>query len=115
MGVFLADSGLYLMSRAGGLKQKEEPPKQVSLPFNPPALDIRYNPESAKNTRAVDHIFIGGVTLAELKEELESCFQDISLTASVHRADQVEQMPEVLKGIARGRQPNDCSSIRVPC
>ena len=94
-------------------KPKEAPAKKVALPATFAAQDIRFNPESAKNTKSVDTIFIGGETLAELKEELESSFQDISLTASVHRADQVEQMPEVLKGIARGRHPNDCSSIRV--
>merc|ERR1711867_382458 len=94
-------------------KPKEAPTKKVALPATFASQDIRFNPESAKNTKSVDTIFIGGDTLSELKKELESSFQDISLTASVHRADQVEQMPEVLKGIARGRHPNDCSSIRV--
>ena len=51
--------------------------------------------------------------MAEMKEELESHFQDISLTASVHRADLLEDMPEVLKRIADGRHPNDVASIRV--
>ena len=84
----------------------KEPPEM-------PALDIRKNPDALKNTRTVDTVFIGGEALAEMKEELESNFQDISLTASVHRADQLEQMPEVLKRIVDGRHPNDAASIRV--
>ena len=32
---------------------------------------------------------------------------------SVHRADQLEDMPEVLKRIADGRHPNDMLSLRV--
>ena len=70
---------------------KEQPAKKVALkdPFPMPALDVCENPEAANNTRSVETIFIGGETLAEMKEELESNFQDISLTASVNRADQV--------------------------
>ena len=93
---------------------KEQPAKSVAVqePVLPSA-DIRENPDALKNTRAVDTVFIGGETLAEMKEELESNFQDISLTASVHRADLLEDMPEVLKRIADGRHPNDVASIRV--
>ena len=67
---------------------KEQPAKTVALKEPPmPALDIRKNPDALKNTRSVDTVFIGGGVLAEMKEELESNFQDISLTATVHRAD----------------------------
>ena len=58
-------------------------------------------------------MFIGGETLAEMKEELENNFQNISLTASVHRADLVEEMPEVLNRIVAGRHANDLASLRV--
>ena len=73
---------------------KEQPAKTVALkePLMP-ALDIRFNPETAKNTRSVDTIFICVETLAEMKEKLEANFQDISLNASVHRANQLEQCP----------------------
>ena len=54
------------------------------------SLDVRDNPEALKNTRTMEMVFIGGKTLAEMKEELKSNFQDISLTASVHRADLLE-------------------------
>ena len=58
---------------------KEQPAKWVALKEpDMPALDIRENPVALKNTRTVDTVFIGGKALAEMKEELESNFQDIS-------------------------------------
>ena len=48
-----------------------------------------------------------------MKDELESLFPDISLTASIHKAEQLEEMPEVLKRIVEGRLPNNCATVRA--
>ena len=95
-----------------GKTMSKAAPKKVVIP-DFPARDIRDNPDALKNIRSVETVFIAGDTVAEMKEELESQFQDISLTASVHKAEQLEQMPEVLKRIVEGRPPNNCATVRV--
>ena len=93
---------------------KGEPSKRVNVKdLNNPTADIRENPEALQNTRSVETIFIGGETIFELKTQAESQFQDTSLTASVHKAAQLEESPKVLKEIAEGRHPLDLSSLRV--
>ena len=92
----------------------DQPAKKVAIEdVELPAADIRGYPDSLKNCRALCTLFIGGKALAEMKEELESSFQDTSSNASVHRADELEKFPEVLKQIAEGRHPNDMLSLRV--
>ena len=58
--------------------------------------DIQDDPSVLKNIRGVNTIYIIGNNIVELKEDLVSQFQNISLTASVHKAKQLESTPEVL-------------------